>query len=458
MKITTSYTVPIKDQLILEGRGAKEKVTGYRQVDDRLMKETASVCLDALKCCADIWLKEWDTLSSIPTKQEKGKISRKRAADIMIHSTVDSKASYPEFDRNFPFMPAYTRRSVIADSLGLVSSYCSNRANWKKMKPDERGEEPKMGFPDRYELTFYDQERKTCDLDKGIIGLKLYNGKEWGWYYFRIKPSDAKHISKLKETRKMLSPVVEKVKGRYQIRFSFQETRDLVSDEEPLGYRILSVDLGINAPASWCVMEADGTVRDRGVIHLTCEEDRLRHMINRKRMYQQAGKRSKSVYRMVRNANERLSVDTCREIMKIAVLYNVDCIVFEHLDRKGKVMGRKYRERIHLWRANDIQKRVELQAHRHGMRISRVCAWGTSKLAFDGSGSVLRGEKAGLSTYSMCRFQNGKIYNCDLSAALNIGARYFLREYAKRKGCPTLPKTPQRTYADLVQLVHSMAA
>ena len=33
--------------------------------------------------------------------------------------------------------------------------------------------------------------------------------------------------------------------------------------------------------------------------------------------------------------------------------------------------------------------------------------------------------------YSMCTFQTGKRYSCDLSASYNIGARYFLREYEK---------------------------
>ena len=103
-------------------------------------------------------------------------------------------------------------------------------------------------------------------------------------------------------------------------------------------------------------------------------------------------------------------------------------------------------------------KRVDMwiQAHRHGMRISRVCAWGTSKYAFDGSGEVLRGKDAGFKTYSLCRFRNGKVYNCDLSAAKNIGARYFLREYAKLEGCPKLPCTPQRTYSTLYGLVNAL--
>ena len=71
---------------------------------------------------------------------------------------------------------------------------------------------------------------------------------------------------------------------------------------------------------------------------------------------------------------------------------------------------------------------VTTKAHRLGMRISHVNAWGTSKLAYDGSGFVERGIDG---NYSICRFQNGKVYNCDLNASYNIGARFFIREILK---------------------------
>jgi len=76
---------------------------------------------------------------------------------------------------------------------------------------------------------------------------------------------------------------------------------------------------------------------------------------------------------------------------------------------------------------------VTQKAHRNGIRISRVCAWNTSRLAFDGSGRVLRGresERTG-GSYNVCEFPSGKLYNCDLNAAYNIGARYFVREIVK---------------------------
>lgn len=454
MMIRTCYTVKIKHQLdAVQDRKTKQlNIFGKRGVDDRLMRQTSDICLEALRFCVDVVLKEWDHVKSV---------GRKRKFDVLIHGSKKDVPKYPKFDQRFLNFPAYMRRAIIADAIGMVRSYRSNHKNWEALSPAERGAEPQLGFPSRYELTFYDQERKMSSLADGQIGLKLYNGKSWDWYYFQISDSDARYLMHLCKSRKILSPVVDKVRGRYQIRFSFQEMKELVQDKDKLAYHVLAVDLGINAAASWCIIEADGTVHAKGVIHLTCEEDHLNHMINRKRMYQQAGKKSHCVYRWIKDANEALSIETTRKLMQVAVLYSVDCIVFERLDSKGKIRGgRKFRERIHLWRKNDVQKRVTLQAHRLGMRISRVCAWGTSKYAFDGSGAVDRhsiyyykhGRK--VYNYSLCTFQNGKIYNCDLSAAQNIGARFFLREYQKL-GAIGLPSTPLRTLSALREYVNN---
>lgn len=446
MKINTCYTIDIKSQYIFENG----QVMGTKRVDESVMKATRTICLEALKFCADIYLLEWDSLEKLNT------LMRKRNGDLLIHSTRDNISKYPEFDERFPYIPSYMRRAIVADALGIVSSYVSNHRNWEQLPVSERGSEPHMGYPTVYELTFYDQDR-VLNLSDGTIGLKLYSGTEWKWYYFKVNKSDALYISKMADSRKMLSPVIEKSRGRYRIRFCFEEKKTLVQNENPFAYTILAVDLGINAPASWSVMTSDGSVHARGVIHLACDEDRLRHTVNRKRMYQQAGKKSHSIYRILKSANELLAINTAREIIKTAILYNVDCIVFEHLDLKNKKSGSGLRERLHLWRAVDVQHRVELQAHRNGMRISRVCAWGTSRLAFDGSGRVLRGEDAGLTSYSICKFQTGKVYNCDLNATYNIGARYFLREYNKLPECPELPKASQRTLADLRNLMATYA-
>ena len=134
----------------------------------------------------------------------------------------------------------------------------------------------------------------------------------------------------------------------------------------------------------------------------------------------------------------------------------MDCIVFEHLDTHGKKRGRRLAQRLHLWRANDVQNRVTVMAHRDGMRIRRVCAWNTSRLAFDGSGKVRRGEyfQNGKRryNYSVAVFPNGKQYNCDVSASYNIGARFLLREYLSLHPDEPLPAATQRTYRDLVSI------
>ena len=101
-------------------------------------------------------------------------------------------------------------------------------------------------------------------------------------------------------------------------------------------------------------------------------------------------------------------------------------IVFEHLDMQGKIRGKR-KMRLHIWKKRGVQKICMHMAHRKGIRVSRVCAWKTSALAYDGSGKVERDP----GNHSLCTFGNGKRYNCDLSASYNIGARYFIRELTK---------------------------
>ena len=86
-----------------------------------------------------------------------------------------------------------------------------------------------------------------------------------------------------------------------------------------------------------------------------------------------------------------------------------------------------------MWKAQRVQVIVTDKAHTLSMRISRINAWNTSRLAFDGSGRVLRGSESTKTNnnYSLCEFPTGKVYHCDLNASYNIGARYFIREILK---------------------------
>ena len=94
----------------------------------------------------------------------------------------------------------------------------------------------------------------------------------------------------------------------------------------------------------------------------------------------------------------------------------------------GTILGRKFinfsSDKDRMYR---VLGRIRRQAHRKGIRNSRICAWNTSRLAFNGSGEIARD----IWDHRLCTFQTGKRYNCDLSASYNIGARYFIREILK---------------------------
>lgn len=136
-----------------------------------------------------------------------------------------------------------------------------------------------------------------------------------------------------------------------------------------------------------------------------------------------------------RDFSHELALSICAQNLlkchyNAALEFNATTIVFEYLELQGKKHGSK-KQRLALWKAQYVQAMVTNKAHRHMIRIAHVNAANTSKLAFDGSGKVKRGDDANLKSYSLCKFKSGKIYNCDLNACYNIGSRYFIREIYK---------------------------
>ena len=127
---------------------------------------------------------------------------------------------------------------------------------------------------------------------------------------------------------------------------------------------------------------------------------------------------------------KRLNTELGRKIAREIVLYasekKADVIVFEYLEMKGKLSGKK-KQKLQMWRKRDIQKRCGQQAHRKKIRISRICA---------------------------------------LSASYNIGARYFIREILKplpatersllEAKVPAVKRRTSCVYADLRELISEM--
>ena len=257
--------------------------------------------------------------------------------------------------------------------------------------------------------------------------IKVYVRNTWDWITVDLRKSDMDYITRHCKDRKQCAPTLRKRGKEWFLEFPFEEETTLnktfVSDQT-----VVAVDLGVNCAATVSVMRSDGTILGRHFCKLSKETDHLTHSVNRiKKAQQNRNQKTPRLWAKAKGVNHDIATKTAQFIVDVAVLYSADVIVFEHLDRGGKLHGSK-KQRLHMWRSQEVQSIVTNKAHRLGMRISRICAWGTSKLAFDGSGVVKRGVDG---NYSVCRFQSGKTYNCDLSATYNIGSRYFIREILK---------------------------
>lgn len=405
-------------------------VKGY----SRIFKATAEVYRSAVDFFIAVCDKEWDAVTS--AGQFLGRKS------IVESLTVRTKAR-PEvkydFSAGFYKFPAYLRRAAIAEALGKVSSYRSNLAGWEASDPTGRGKRP--GFPKAgliYPAMYHGN--MFIRIDTCTAKVKVFIRNTWDWLTVSLRKSDADYIVRHCGGRRECVPTLQKRGKRWYLDFAFEEKITL-PETDVYGQTILAVDLGINNACTCCVMDSGGTVSGREFLKLPEENDSLKHALGRLAKAQHLGaKHMPRLWAAVNGINNDIAVKTAAFIVETAIKYNVDVIVMEHLDTMGKKRGSK-KQRLHLWKAKHVQALVTDKAHRDLIRISTVCAWNTSRLAFDGSGMVLRGKESAKADgcYSVCEFPTGKIYNCDLNASYNIGARYFAREITK-----TLPETARQ--------------
>lgn len=400
MKVTSSYAVEIKKQQIFDN--------------------TIKLYREAISFLIDCFNKEWLAIQVVDTTKAKFNFAEK-----LVHTTKYNVAKY-DFDAKFYKFPSYLRRAAIQAALGSVSSYRSNYKNWEAN--GKVGNKPKLQCNRFCFPTFYKTVMFSESNEPNQCYLKLYSKNDWAWVPIAMRATDVKYITKYWSHCQKSAPTLEKKYGKYFLRFAFEEEVKL-SDTEIHDRRICAVDLGLNTDAVCSIMTADGTVIARKFINFASEKDHLYHMLNRiKRKQREHGPKSTTaMWRYTKTLNDDIAKKVAAAITEFAVLYSADVIVFEHLSFAGKKHGGSKAQRLSMWKRNSIQDYVEHKAHRCSIRISRICAWGTSKLAFDGSGTLKRNE----ANHALATFVSGKQYNCDLSASYNIGARYFVRELLK---------------------------
>ena len=432
MQIVSSYGVEIRKQNIP-------------------VRQTLEIYRQAVSYLTEIYEQVWTELKMISEAKK-----RFNAAEHLVHTTKKNQARFG-FDIRFPKMPSYLRRAAIQHVLGSVSSYETRLEQWEAT--GEPSGKPHLTCENHAMPVFYrDVMYREGTEGKDEAYLKLYDGHDWRWFCVCLSHTDMEYLRRNWYGKKASAPTLEKRHHKYFLRFSY--TEEMTLTQTPVKDQIIcSVDLGINTDAVCTIMRADGTVLGRKFIDFPSEKDRMYRTLGRIRRFQRKHGAAQTGGRW--SYTRRLNIELSRKIAGAVVKYawenHVDVIIFEYLEMNGRISGSK-KQKLHLWRKRDIQKRCEHQAHRKGMRISRICAWNSSRLAYDGSGTVLRDGK----NHSLCTFQTGKRFNCDLSASYNIGARYFIRELLKplpvtersllEAKVPSVKRRTSCVYADLREL------
>lgn len=380
---------------------------------------------DVVSYLIRVCMEHWEEIAQIKMLQ-----ARQMYIERLIHHTKNRPVvAYEDFDKLFYKLPSYIRRSAISEAIGKVESYQGNLKRWEKEGNGKAPGKPEAGYtyPVLYRENMYERTGEYT------ARIKVWIRNTWDWMDIRFRKSDADYITRHCSERMAFSPTVIRKGKQWFLQFPFSENVSL--REKELRERvILAVDLGINNACACSAMKSDGTVIGRKMFRMPVEEDCLNHRLNRVRKEMKLGHRHfPALWASIESLNRQIALETARFIAEAAAGFSADVIVFEHLDPGGRKGGRSRRQRLHLWKCRDIQSMVACKAHRLGIRVSHVCAWNTSALAFDGSGKVERGIDH---NHSICRFTTGKIYNCDLNASYNIGARYYIREILK-----TLPAT-----------------
>ena len=352
MKIISSYGVELRKQNIP-------------------IRQTLEIYRSAVSYLIGIYVQVWEELAEIPDAKR-----RFNAAEHLVHTTKKNHACF-DFDIRFPKMPSYLRRSAIQHALGTVSSYKTRLDLWEKTA--RKSGKPKLVYENHAMPVFYrDVMYREGAEGKDEAYLKLYDGHDWKWFCVRLEHTDMEYLRKCWSGKKASAPTLEKRHRKYFLRFSY--TEEVTLTKTPVKEQIIcSVDLGINTDAVCTIMRADGTVLGRRFIDHPSEKDRMYRTLGRIRRFQRehGSAQTQGRWAYTKRLNTELGKKIAGAIVRYAEENHADVIVFEYLEMQGKISGKK-KQKLHLWRKRDIQRCCEHQAHRKGIRVSRICAWNTS--------------------------------------------------------------------------------
>ena len=400
MKLVTSYAMKLNGDLT----ALRKSIELYRH---------------ALRYVIPIVDSHWDEMEDLKYVNQ-----RMTYVEKLIHSTSKNEARY-NFDEAFPKFPSYLRRAVLNQALGIVSSYRNHLENWEETR---KGQAPQLSLthdacPAYYKGNLF----RNFDPIRQTIELKVFKHNDWVYEVYGLKQSDCAYYQTYLAGKKQNVPIIQKKGRRFYATFSYEEETVLIPEASIT--KICAVDLGLGTDATCSIMGQDGTVYARRFISFSKEHDQLHTQLGRIKRNQKRGARhNKTLWRKVSGLSQDIANKTVKTILDFGKVNGVDAFVLEYLDFKGKNTVK----RAHFWRYKRIYQVLTQKAHQNGLRVARVNARNTSRLAFDGSGWSKRGREIRPDTpYSLMQFSTGKLYNADLNASYNIGARYFIRALFK---------------------------
>lgn len=411
------------------------------------LNDTINIYRKALAFYIDVINKEWERFDGLQSK------SQVNLAEKLTHATKDNPEPQYDFGSLFYKYPSYLRRSTISEAIGVVSSYKSNLKNWEEERDKAisngkkfKKQMPKLRLnhfkcPTLYKGNMYLDSLRTNSARIKIYKINPSTKKgDWIWLDIKLRQQDIKYLTTNTIGMKEKSPTLVKKGRKFYLQYPF-EGNVTINKTKLKNMKVCSADLGLNHSAVCSIIDYNGTVIAREFINQAKEKDRLNKILKRmKNTQKESGNQPMpKIWAKVNSYNKFLVNDTVSKIVKFALRQGADIIVCEFLKFKGKKGNKDKATQLHLWKCREIIKKLEHNAHKYGMRFSRVNAANTSALAFDGSGYVKRDKKnaslcvfpSGKTPTGGVSYRNGKKYNCDLNASYNIGARYFIREILK---------------------------
>ena len=335
MKITSSYGVELRKQNIP-------------------IRQTLDVYRSAVSYLTEIYEQVWEEPERIPETKK-----RFNEAEHLIHTTKKNQARF-DFDIRFPKMPSYLRRAAIQHALGSISSYKTRMGMWEKL--GQIGGKPKLVHENHAMPVFYrDVMYRENENGKDAAYLKLYDGHDWKWFHVRLSHTDMEYLRKNWSGKKASAPTLERRYRKYFLRFSY--TEDVILTKVPIREQIIcSVDLGINTDAVCTIMQSDGTVLGRKFINFSSEKDRMYRVLGRISRFQRkhGSVQAKSRWAYAKRLNTELGRKIAGAVTGYAEENHADVIVFEYLEIKGKISGRK-KQKLHLWKKGISRKDVNIR-------------------------------------------------------------------------------------------------